>query len=223
MKVDFIILSALDTVADQILPAVQRAEAEGRRASPSGSGEGCGESGSPAPATEHESNAVGVLHGLIDNLLHTRSNATTDEQRKVLADVVKRFSHRTIEQSADLSLDDFRLTAAAMVDHPVQPSDCWMAVLLMLRTLIEEVRQLRATDPKKPTYQMDKPFWSVEELAEFENVTPQRVRQRVSEFRKQNGKDPMWVRRLPGRVRGFKVHFPSYFQANPSKPKRVVP
>lgn len=222
LKVDFAILTALDTVADQILPAVQRAEAEGRRASPGGSAGGCGGAASPMPTRADESTAVGVLHGLIDSIVNDRSNSTTDDQRRVLADVLERFSHRTLEHSADLSLDDFRLSAATMVDHPVQTSDCWMAVLLMLRTLIEEVRQLRTTDSRKPIYQMDKPIWSVEELAEFENITPQRVRQRVSEYRKQYGKDPMWVRRLPGRVRGFKVHFPSYFQTNPSKPKRVV-
>lgn len=55
-----------------------------------------------------------------------------------------------------------------------------------------------------------KDFWNVDELALFEGVLASTIRKRVSAHRRKHGADPIWVRRFPGRQRGFVIRSSTY-------------
>ena len=58
---------------------------------------------------------------------------------------------------------------------------------------------------------MNKEYWTCGEVADFEGVKPESIRKRISQYRSDhNGKDPVWVRRLPGKQRGFHVAVKTY-------------
>lgn len=73
-------------------------------------------------------------------------------------------------------------------------------VLDRLSRVEDAVRQRSSSGASK-----DKDVWTREEVARYLGVKPATVSKMVSAERKRLGRDPLWVQRLPGRERGFKV------------------
>jgi hypothetical protein len=79
-----------------------------------------------------------------------------------------------------------------------------------LLRLIQEVDERAERPERQGRSQDDKEFWTVEELAQFRGVSPNTIRKEVSYYRRAHKRDPSWVRRFPGKQRGFTIRWITY-------------
>jgi len=125
--------------------------------------------------------------------------------------IVFEFTGQSLARVGSLSLRHF---APVECDRPdadaageFDPLYARIGFHLFLCTLVDEAayyaRVSGASKRRLPA--LDEEFWSREKLADFLCVKPESISKNVSEYRRQHGRDPQWVRRLPGKVRGFKV------------------
>ena len=91
----------------------------------------------------------------------------------------------------------------------IDPIDMRARFQLLVEKLLAEVR-LAARLPKGADVMAD--FWTVDDLAEIEGVKPNRIRQRVSEFKSKHGRYPLWRKSIPGKQRGFVIDKAVYRQ-----------
>lgn len=123
------------------------------------------------------------------------------------------FTEKPLACVADLSLSDFGPAEEGVNGWTFDAILAMEAFDLLVATLLEEARALvRLPQQETRRHGVDEPdFWTVDDLARFRGVSRKSIQKEVCYFRRDNaGRDPDWVRRLPGRQRGFKVHRATY-------------
>lgn len=153
---------------------------------------------------------------------------TGDVQR--LDRIVFEFTGQSLARVAALSLRHFAPVESDLPDADApgefDPLYARIGFHLFLCTLVDEAAYYAkvsgASKRRLPT--LDEEFWTREQLADFLGVKPASISKNVSEYRREHGRDPQWLRRLPGKVRGFKVKAKVYVammrRAGAPKPRR---
>lgn len=161
---------------------------------------------------------VGPLRGLPDVVRAAAADlkaAGATERLSWLEGLVEHYFGRTVKDVGKAELDDLGPRTLEH-DRYGKPILTQMEVLTMLLTaLIVEFRRWSAAQEaraERSPSDYKKILWSVDEIAAHEGITRKRVMQRVSEYRRAHGRDPIYVRRFPNRERGFMVHWPTYFE-----------
>ncbi len=130
---------------------------------------------------------------------------------------------RLLREMADTSLScisDLKLTDFAPLPEDIdgEPDYDYFTMLegfdFLLKSLIRETKALQThsevAELRPCSVRSDSDFLSITELANRLRIRRTKVIQDVCRFKKQNKSDPIWVRRLPGRQRGFMIHWPTY-------------
>ncbi|MEQ9453175.1 MAG: hypothetical protein RLN76_01110 [Phycisphaeraceae bacterium] len=112
------------------------------------------------------------------------------------------------EAGEGLRLEDFGERITLEGEEYVDPLDARYRFDRLVRELLRIAEFGASLRPVGPDTSAE--YWTREELANYRQVKPETISKEISAVRKKTGKDPIWVRREPGKERGFKVHVATY-------------
>lgn len=132
-----------------------------------------------------------------------------DQQRLDL--IVNSYTGLSLSRINHLSLQHFAPPERDADEF--DPLEARLGFHLFLCTLIDEAAYYARVSgaAKRRLPSLDEEFWTREQYADFRGITPASVSKEISEHRRNNGgRDPVWVRRFPGKQRGFLVKRATY-------------
>jgi hypothetical protein len=161
----------------------------------------------------------------LDSVLSAWTNLTPYEAAESLC-LMDFAVYETVQQIRRREDDDegpvFGFVEDGEPEEYADPIDARYRFHSMLKEFQQIVKHAEGLPSGSSVEMMEKEYWTREELAEFIGVKPKRVTQIISEYRREHGgEDPIWVRRLAGRQRGFHVKVATYkSQMNAGKAPR---